>query len=303
MEKMKLETTERAGSRTLMEPRRIVVKIGTSTIVHSRTGKTDFGKMEKLARDLSDLSNRGIQVVIVSSGAIGMGRDILKIEREARDNTTRQACSAVGQGRMIMMYEKFFSEYGKIVAQVLLTKESITSKLCRVNAEGTFEALLKRGVIPIVNENDSISTDELEYGNFGDNDTLSAYVAKLVKADLLVIMSDIDGLYTDDPRKNKNAEFIEEVTKIDDNLLSMGKGSGSFLGTGGMATKLSAAQIATKAGTSMVIVNGGDTHNIVRVVDGVNIGTIFRAKKHKEVVIHGTEKEAAEVAAAKAREE
>jgi len=257
---------------------RIVVKVGTTTIVHPETGKTDFAKMEKLARDLSDLANQGRDVIIVSSGAIGIGRDILHIDRDARDNTTRQACSAVGQGRMIMTYEKVFAEYGRVVAQVLLTKESIASKLPRENAERTFEALLSHGVIPIVNENDSISTDELEYGNFGDNDTLSAYVAKLVHADLLIILSDIDGLYTDDPRKNKKAFFIDEVTKIDDELLKMGKESSTSLGTGGMTTKLAAAQIATRSGADMIIVNGKDIHNIMKAVSGENIGTIFRSR-------------------------
>jgi len=263
-----------------MDPvNRIVVKVGTTTIVHPETGKTDFGKMEKLARDLSDLANQGKDVIIVSSGAIGIGRDILHIGKEVRDNTTRQACSAVGQGRMIMTYEKLFAEYGRVVAQVLLTKESITSKLPRDNAERTFESLLTHGVIPIVNENDSISTDELEYGNFGDNDTLSAYVAKLVRADLLIILSDIDGLYTDDPRQNKDAVFIEEVTKIDDELLKMGKDSSTSLGTGGMATKLAAAQIATRSGTDMIILNGKEIHNIIKAVSGEDIGTIFRSRK------------------------
>ncbi len=215
----------------IKDKKRIVVKVGTSSIVHENTGDTDFVKMEQLVRLLCDLRNQGKDVILVSSGAIGQGRKALGLKDRPRSLPMKQACASVGQGLLIMTYQKLFNEYNQITSQILLTKDTILREKSRFNARNTFDQLLDMGVIPIVNENDTIATYEIE---FGDNDTLSAVVASLAGADLLVLLSDIDGLYTDDPNRNPNAEFIECVTYIDDRLYQMAGGASSSFGTGGI---------------------------------------------------------------------
>ena len=262
----------------LKDKKRIVIKIGTSTITDVQTGNLKLRKLEKFVRLLVDLRNEGKEIIVVSSGAIGVGKNVLRLAEIPRDLPTRQACAAVGQGRLMMIYEKLFGEYGALTAQVLLTKESVSNEECANHARQTFSKLLSMDVVPIVNENDAISADESSYGNFGDNDTLSAYVTMLVNADLLILMSDIDGLYTDDPRKNPNAKFIKIVDIIDTELEQMGKDAGTAVGTGGMATKIKAAKMATHCGADMVIVNGEEMNNIVSVIEGEDIGTLFLAE-------------------------
>lgn len=263
----------------LRDKKRIVIKIGTSTITDVESGNLKLRKLEKFVRLLVDLRNQGKEVIVVSSGAIGVGKNVLRLDSIPKDLASRQACAAVGQGRLMMIYEKLFGEYGAVTAQVLLTKESVSNEECAKNARQTFCRLLNMNVVPIVNENDAISADESSYGNFGDNDTLSAYVSMLVQADLLILLSDIDGLYTDDPRKNPKAEFIKEVSVIDEELEKMGKDAGTEVGTGGMATKIKAAKLATENGADMVIANGNEVHHIYDIIEGVEIGTLFLAKE------------------------
>ena len=261
----------------LKDKKRIVVKIGTSTITHMDTGHLNLLKMEKLARVLTDIRNQNKELVLVSSGAIGAGRKALGIKERPRSLSEKQACAAVGQARLMMTYQKIFAEYNQTIAQILITKRTMINEISRQNAENTFLELLKMGVIPIVNENDTVSTDQIQDENFGDNDTLSATVAQLVQADMLILLSDIDGLYTDDPRNNEKAEFVSCVDKIDENLYSMAKGADTSFGTGGMATKIAAAKIANEIGVDMVIANGNDVVNINRILEGKEIGTLFKA--------------------------
>lgn len=267
----------------LKDKKRIVIKIGSSSLQHPETGDLDYTKLDVLVRELCDLRNRGKDVVLVTSGAIAVGRKAVHISKEENTKNpiaVKQACAAIGQARLMMTYQKIFAEYNQVAAQVLMTKNTIVDNLNRYNASNTFSELFKLGAIPIVNENDTVATYEIE---FGDNDSLSAIVAALVKADLLILLSDIDGLYTDDPRKNKDATFIEEVDELTDELMDMGKGTtGSNVGTGGMNTKLVAAKIATSADIDMVIANSKDIKVIHRIVDGNNIGTIFKANKKEE---------------------
>lgn len=263
----------------IKDKKRIVVKIGTSSIVHENTGDTDFVKMEQLVRFLCDLRNQGKDVILVSSGAIGQGRKALGLKERPRSLPMKQACASVGQGLLIMTYQKLFNEYNQMTSQILLTKDTILREKSRFNARNTFDQLLDMGVIPIVNENDTIATYEIE---FGDNDTLSAVVAALAGADLLVLLSDIDGLYTDDPNRNPNAEFIECVNYIDDRLYQMAGGASSSFGTGGMITKLDAARIATDSGCDMIVANGSDFHIINSIMKGEKVGTMFLAHKNKD---------------------
>ncbi len=262
----------------MAEKKRIVIKIGSSTLTHPETGDMDLVKMERLVRILTDLSNSGKDVVLVSSGAIAVGRKTMKIAERPKEKSVKQACAAIGQTRLMMVYQRLFAEYNKVPAQVLITKLTMIHDENRRNARATFSELLSMGVIPIVNENDTVVTDEIE---FGDNDTLSAIVAALIHADLLVLMSDIDGLYDDDPRKNPDAKFIEEIDYITDDLEAMAKGAGSDVGTGGMVTKIAAARIANDAGADMVICNGNDMKNLRHVIEGRNVGTLFRAHKNE----------------------
>ena len=263
---------------SIKEKKRIVIKVGTTTITHAETGNINLEKLEKFVRILINLRNKGKEVIVVSSGAVGIGKNVLGIKEKPGEGAIKQACAAVGQGRLMMMYEKLFAEYSQLTAQILLTKESITNTECRENAKNAFEELLSMNVVPIVNENDAISVDEELYGNFGDNDTMAAHVATLVHADLLILMSDIEGLYTDDPRKNPNARFVHTVHYIDEELEQMGKGAGSAQGTGGMATKIAAAKVATKSGADMVIANGANIYAINDIMAGKKIGTLFVAE-------------------------
>lgn len=261
----------------LKEKKRIVIKIGTSTITHMETGNLNLDKLEKFVRVLTDLHNQNKEVVVVSSGAVGAGRKALGIQEKPKTLSVKQACAAVGQARLMMIYQKLFAEYNQTIAQILITKRVMTNEISRKNAENTFQELFSMGVIPIVNENDPISTDQIEGDIFGDNDTLSANVAELVKADLLILLSDIDGLYTDDPHKNPEAKYISYVESIDDKLEGMAKGAETSLGTGGMTTKIAAAKIAMEAGVDMVIASGDDVHNVSRIMDGKEVGTLFQA--------------------------
>jgi glutamate 5-kinase len=264
----------------LKEKKRIVIKIGSSSLTQPETGRLDLIKLEILVREISNLRNQGKEVVLVSSGAIMVGRNALGFKERPQRLAEKQACASVGQARLMMIYQKLFMEYNQIASQVLMTKNTMVDDLNRMNAKNTFNELLAMGVIPIVNENDTIATYEIE---FGDNDTLSAVVAALIKADLLILLSDIDGLFTDDPHNNPDASFIDVVESLDDHLLAMGKGStGSNVGTGGMATKLSAAKVATAAGADMVIANGADFHIIHKIMQGRNHGTLFLSNQKDE---------------------
>ncbi len=263
----------------LREKKRIVVKVGSSSITHAATGRMNLEKIEKLVRVLSDIANSGKEVILVSSGAIPVGSKALGMEHKPTQKALKQACAAVGQANLMMVYQKFFAEYQHSVAQILMTKYTMLQNESRHNAESTFEELLKLGVIPIVNENDTVATDEIE---FGDNDTLSALVAALVKADLLILLSDIEGLYTDDPRKNPDAKFIDTVEYISDEIVAMGKGVGSEVGTGGMNTKISAARIANDSGADMIITSSENMSVISGILEGKKIGTLFKAHKSED---------------------
>lgn len=264
----------------LKEKKRIVVKIGTSSLTHKETGELNLRKLEVLIRELSDLRNQGKEVVLVSSGAIGVGASVLRLDGKPTELDKKQACAAVGQARLMMIYQKLFSEYGQKTAQVLMTKNTMVNDISRSNARNTFKALLDFGTIPVVNENDTVSTYEIQ---FGDNDTLSAVVSALIGADLLILLSDIDGLFTDDPNVNPDAKFVDVVENMDEHFKNMGKAStGSKVGTGGMATKLTAAEIATAAGTDMIIANGADLHVIHKITEGRNYGTLFVGNKKEE---------------------
>lgn len=271
----------------LKDKKRIVIKIGSSSLTHAETGKLNLRKLEILVRELGDLRNQGKDVVLVSSGAIAVGAAALGFKEKPQEPRQKQACAAVGQARLMMIYQKLFGEYNQMAGQILMTKNTMVNNANRKNAENTFNELLSMGVIPIVNENDSISTYELQnLEKFGDNDTLSAVVAALVQADLLILLSDIDGLFTDDPNTNPDAKFIDVVESLDDELLNMGKGtSGSKVGTGGMATKLTAAQISSVAGVDMVIANGADFHVIHKITEGRNYGTLFVSQSKEEVYL------------------
>ncbi len=272
------------GRDFLKDKKRIVVKIGSSSLMHSETGKLDLLKIERLVRALVDIKNSGKEVILVSSGAIAVGKTAIGLHERPDELPVKQACAAIGQAKLMMVYQKLFAEYGTIAAQVLLTKYTMLNRVTRTNAENTFKELLHIGAIPVVNENDTVSTYEIEQvQSFGDNDKLSALVASITEADLLILLSDIDGLYTDDPNKNPDARFINVVDKIDEQLMNMGKNSsGSSVGTGGMSAKLVAAQIATYSGTDMVITNGNDVTNISRIINGENTGTLFLQHEYND---------------------
>lgn len=260
----------------LKDKKRIVIKVGSSTLTHEHTGALNLIKMERLVRELTDLRNQGKEVVLVTSGAIAVGRKAAGLTEKPTAIERKQACAAIGQCRLMMVYQKLFSEYNQIAAQILMSRNTVMNDNSRFNALNTFEELLRLGAIPIVNENDTVSTYELNHlEQFGDNDTLSAVVAALVHADLLILLSDIDGLFTDDPNKNPDASFISLVETLDEKLMSMGKGSVSSVGTGGMATKLTAAQIATFSGADMVIANGHDVGILHEIMEGKELGTLF----------------------------
>ena len=257
------------------KPKRIVVKVGTSTLTHEN-GKINIRCLERLVRILSDLRNQNIEVVLVSSGAISAGMGTLSLDSRPAEVDKKQALAAIGQVSLISMYDKFFSEYGYNAAQVLLTKYIFDHKQKYDNAKRTFDMMFDYGVVPIVNENDVVSTDEIE---FGDNDTLSAYVALMVDADLLVIMSDIDGFYDSNPSENPNAKIIPRIHSINKEILSAAGGAGTRRGTGGMKTKLFAAEIVMQRGIDMIITNGKEIDNLYKIADGEEVGTLFSVKR------------------------
>ena len=253
---------------------KIVVKVGTSTLTHL-TGCLNIRRIEELCKVLADLENAGNEVILVSSGAVGMGVGKLNLGSRPRDTVGKQAAAAVGQCELMYTYDKLFSEYNRTVAQILLTAEDFRQGTRHRNFSNTLERLLSLGVIPIINENDTVATDEIE---IGDNDSLAALVAVSAGASLLVLMSDIEGLFTADPHRDPGAKLIPEVYTVDDKLLSLGGESGAQ-GTGGMATKLAAARIATEAGCDMIICDGSRPENLYDIAEGKRIGTRFFAKQ------------------------
>ena len=258
---------------------RIVIKVGTSTLAHS-TGRLNIRRVELLCKVLSDLKNAGNEVVLVSSGAIGMGVGKLGLSGRPGDMPGKQAAAAVGQCELMYTYDKLFSEHSHTVAQILLTAEDIQHERRSVHVHDTLERLLQWGVLPIINENDAVSTDEIGIQTtIGENDTLSAIVAKLVNADLLILLSDIDGLYTSDPKKDADAKLIPSVEDITPEILELAGGAGSCLGTGGMATKLKAAKLVMEAGIDMIITNGEDPNLLYDLFDGKQVGTRFIGRK------------------------
>lgn len=254
---------------------RIVVKVGTSTLAHP-TGRLNIQRVEMLVKVLSDLKNAGHEMVLVSSGAIGMGVGKLMLPGKPSDMPTKQAAAAVGQCELMYTYDKLFGEYNHTVAQILLTGDDIEDEKRRTNCENTLKRLIELGTFPIINENDTVSTAQIE---IGDNDTLSAIVAKSIQADLVILLTDIDGLFTADPHKDPNGKLIPVVEEITEDILKLAGGAVSKQGTGGMATKLQAAQIATAAGCDMVIANGSKPQILYRIVEGESIGTRFAGKK------------------------
>ncbi len=262
--------------RNISDKKRIVIKLGTSTLAHS-TGKLNIRRMTNLVRVISDLHNSGKEIIMVSSGAIGLGTGKLGLSKRPKDTKLKQAVAAVGQCELMHIYDDMFEKYSVTVAQILLTKTIINNPNHCENFRNTIETLVSMGVIPIVNENDSISIDELEL-EIGENDSLSALVAELSNADLLLILSDIDGLYNDDPHKNPDAEPISVVEEITPEIEKIAGGAGSGLGTGGMSTKINAAKIAVEAGIDMVIMNGKAPELLYDLFENKEIGTIFKAK-------------------------
>lgn len=254
---------------------RIVVKVGTSTLAHA-TGRLNIRHVEELVKVLSDLKNAGHQIILVSSGAIGMGVGKLNLPGKPSDMPSKQAAAAVGQCELMYTYDKLFLQYSHTVAQVLLTGEDVDHPERRENFENTMERLLELGALPVINENDTIATAEIKVG---DNDTLGAIVACCVKADLLVLLSDIEGLYTADPRKDPDAKLIPTVEEVTPEIEALAGGVGSSLGTGGMATKLRAAKMVTAMGCDMVITNGEHPERLYDIAEGKDVGTRFIAKK------------------------
>lgn len=263
-----------------MEKQRIVVKVGTSTLTHN-DGGMDFRTFERLARVLSDISNMGHEVVLVTSGAIAVGKNKLRLSERPKELRMKQAAAAVGQCELMHIYDKFFGEYGKVVGQILLTGDDVERPKRKENLINTFRALLDTGVIPIVNANDSVNYQEIqsEHMVFGDNDTLSAVVTVLCDADLLVLLSDIDGLYESDPHQNPDAPLIPRVEELDEKILALAGGSISNRGTGGMVTKLTAAKTVMEAGANMIITNGERPEDLYDIIEGKSVGTLFVGKK------------------------
>jgi glutamate 5-kinase len=259
----------------VQDAKRIVFKVGTSTLTYAGGG-INIRRVEEFVKVLSDLKNQGKEIILVTSGAVSIGMGKMGIKTRPSATREKQALAAIGQCELMDFYSQLFSRYNHSVAQLLLTKDVVDNEVLKMNAVNTFETLLGFGVIPIVNENDSISAEQIE---FGDNDTLSALVAKLTDADILVLLSDIDGLYNDNPNTNPNAKLIDFVEDIDDNIRALAGDAGSARGTGGMVTKITAATIATEAGIDMYIMNGSDPEIIYDFVDGKKVGTHFKAKK------------------------
>ena len=255
---------------------RIVIKIGTSTLAYP-TGHLNIRRVEDLCKIVSDIKNAGNQVIVVSSGAIAMGIGKLGLRERPKDIPTKQAAAAVGQCELMYVYDKLFSEFNHTVAQLLITGEDVENEIRHNNFSNTLTRLMELDAIPIINENDTVATKEIV---IGDNDTLAAIVAQSVKADKLVLLSDIDGLYTADPHKDPNAKLIPVINTIDENILALGGGSSTNLGTGGMATKLEAAKICMPCGCDMIICNGNNPENLYAIMDGKAIGTTFTEKKY-----------------------
>ena len=263
----------------LKEVKRVVVKVGTSTLTYEN-GNINLTRIEKLTRILSDMINSGNEVVLVTSGAIGVGVSKLKLKEKPKTIREKQAVAAVGQCELMHIYSKFFGEYSHVVAQVLLTRDVLENERMKNNVCNTFDTLLEKGIIPIVNENDAISIDEIQnILNFGDNDNLSAIVSTLVNADTLIILSDIDGFYDSDPRTNEDSKMLKEVYEITPEIEECAGGAGSNRGTGGMVTKLSAAKVATSNGIDMILANGENPEILIDILNGEDIGTMFVAKK------------------------
>ena len=255
---------------------RIVVKIGTSTLAHP-TGHLNIRRVEELCKVISDIKNAGHEVIIVSSGAIGMGVGKLGLRERPSDIPTKQAAAAVGQCELMYTYDKLFSEYNHTVAQLLITGDEVENSERHTNFSNTLNRLLALSAIPIINENDTVATKEIV---IGDNDTLAAIVSETIKADMLILLSDIDGLYTADPHSDPNAELIHNIHVIDDSVIALAGGSSTTQGTGGMVTKLQAARICLSCGCDMVIANGNDPKNLYRILNGEQIGTTFTEKNH-----------------------
>lgn len=257
----------------IKDKKRIVIKVGSSTLTYKENGNLNYTKLEKLVRAISDLKNSGKEVILVSSGAVAVGRETLKIGRKPKTMAEKQACAAIGQGKLIMNYYKLFAEYGQVASQVLMTKYSLDHEKSYNNLKNTFQELLNYGAIPIVNENDAIATDEIE---FGENDTLSSIVSAITEANLLILLTDTEGLYTDDPFQNKDAKLIDIVTsQINDVQKMAKKSSDSDVGTGGMYTKVLAANIINPLGIDMIICNGKSPNILNRVISGEKNGTLF----------------------------
>ena len=254
---------------------RVVIKIGTSTLTH-KSGRENIRRIEALCKAVSDIKNAGEEIILVSSGAIGMGVGKLNLKERPNDIAGKQACAAVGQCELMYIYDKEFSSYNHTVAQILLTAPDLKNEDRHEKFKDTMSKLLELGALPVINENDTVATEEIV---FGDNDTLAALVAESVSADLLILLSDIDGLYTADPHKNPDAKLLSEVHELTDEIMSLGGGSASALGTGGMETKLRAAKIVTDAGCDMIIANGSDPELLYDIMYGKSVGTRFYAKK------------------------
>ena len=255
---------------------RIVVKIGTSTLAHT-TGHLNIRRVEELCKAIRAIKNAGHQVIVVSSGAIGMGVGKLGLLKRPADIPTKQAAAAVGQCELMYIYDKLFSEYNHTVAQLLITGDDIANEMRHDNFSNTINRLLELDAIPIINENDTVATEEIV---IGDNDTLAAIVAQSIHADKLILLSDIDGLYTADPHTNPDAKLIQRANKVDDEILALAGGSNCSLGTGGMITKLQAAKICLSCGCDMVITNGNNPANLYDIIDGKPVGTTFTEKNH-----------------------
>ena len=267
---------------SLKYAKRIVIKVGTSTVTYNN-GLINLQRIENLTKIISDIVNSGKEVVLVTSGAVGAGYGKLRLREKIENIREKQALSAIGQCELMHIYSKFFGEYSHIVAQILLTRDVIEDKHIKENVCNTFELLLKKGIIPIVNENDSVAIDELEnIVKFGDNDNMSAIVSTLIDADLLIILSDIDGFYNSDPRKNKKAIMIKEVHEFTKEMDEYAGDAGSFLGTGGMATKIKAAKMATSNGVNVILASGKDPYIIRNILKGESVGTLFVSQNRGE---------------------
>jgi len=261
----------------IKDAKKIVIKVGTSSLTHG-TGRVNLRMISRLAAVMADLHNAGREVVLVSSGALALGVNKLGLPERPKDTPTRQAAAAVGQCELMFLYDKYFGECGNKVGQLLLTLDDFNHAQRRENLLNTFTQLFRLGAVPVVNENDSVSTEEIEGLHLGDNDNLSAMVARLIGADLLIFLTDTDGLYTANPAEDDSAQLLAVVPRVTEEILALGGKSGSNRGTGGMYTKLQAAKLATEAGIDAVIVNGGNPENLYQLMDGRQMGTWFRAK-------------------------